>query len=153
MCAIHLPQPTAVARVLTTRPWPIHQNGLALALWYHTQFTTASRFWAGTILQWKYKKILVLSGESTIWSGVGGMWMGLGLGWGWSWDGVGVGMGMGLGLGLGLEWVSKRASERVTKWFTEWMSGWLSVSDWVRDQANDWASEWMSQARKLSKQL
>ena len=146
MCAIHLPQPTAVARVLTTRPWPIHQNGLALALWYHTQFTTASRFWAGTILQWKYKKILVLSGESTIWSGVGGMWMGLGLGWGWSWDEVGVGMGMGLGLGLGLEWVSEQASEWASDQVIHRVNERMTECEWLSERPSEWLSKWVNES-------
>ena len=41
-----------VASILTTRSWPIRQNGLAPAEWCHTLATTESRFWAGAILHW-----------------------------------------------------------------------------------------------------
>ena len=43
----HLPPPTVVSKVLTTRPWPTRQNGLASAEQYHTLNTTVSRFGAG----------------------------------------------------------------------------------------------------------
>ena len=41
---------TFVPSVLTTRPWPTRQNGLVLAVWYHTPGTTANRFSAGLLL-------------------------------------------------------------------------------------------------------
>ena len=44
------PPPTFMPIVLTTWPWTLRQNGLALALGYHTPATTTSRHWAGTIL-------------------------------------------------------------------------------------------------------
>ena len=42
---------TDVASMLTFRSKPICPNGSTLAVWYHTSVTTASRFWAGMIIQ------------------------------------------------------------------------------------------------------
>ena len=46
----HFPPLTAVPNDHTTRPWPNHQNRIGISWRYHTLNTTASRFWAGTIL-------------------------------------------------------------------------------------------------------
>ena len=43
------PPSTAVSNVLTTRQCSICQLELALAVWYRTPGTSASRFWTGTI--------------------------------------------------------------------------------------------------------
>ena len=40
----HVPPLSVVSHVLTTRPWPTRQNGLAPAERYHTLDTTASCF-------------------------------------------------------------------------------------------------------------
>ena len=38
-----IPPPANMPSVLTTRPWPVHQNGLAPAVWYHTTCSTTGR--------------------------------------------------------------------------------------------------------------
>ena len=46
------PPPAILLSVLTARFLPVHQNGLAVAVWYQTPGTTTSRLWAGRILHW-----------------------------------------------------------------------------------------------------